>query len=48
MPDKVLEGCQGQNDAPRRGVLAADGPQRNSLRHTFLREGIRGESRLAI
>jgi len=27
-----LRGCQGQNGAPRRGVLAADGPPRNSFK----------------
>jgi hypothetical protein len=36
MLNKVLEGCQRQNDAPRRGVLAYDRPPRKTFKHTFL------------
>ena len=31
MPQKVLEGWQGQNAVPRHGVLPLTGPQINSL-----------------
>ena len=36
MLNKVLEGCQGQNDVPRHGVLAADRPPIKIFKHTFL------------
>jgi hypothetical protein len=39
MPDKILEGCQGQNDVPRHGVLAADRPPSELFRHIFTQKG---------